>query len=82
MSLHKCEVIFDIIVDALNKEDAVKLAKANIQEEISNTDPPPINVTIRVVKDISDLSDDWLDAIPWNNDNHDKTCSEILMEGK
>jgi hypothetical protein len=78
MPLYKCEVTFDIVVDARDKKDAVKLADDNIHEEINNTGEQPIKITIKQITNIRDLPHNWLEATPWNKQEHSHTCSDIL----
>lgn len=82
MALYKCEVTFDVVVDAKDKKSAIKLANSNIHEENKNTGQDPINTTAKIIRKISELSDDWLHSIPWNDENHNKECLDILASDK
>lgn len=79
MSLYTCEVTLVIVVDGKNAKKAIQLAKKNIHEELYNISDPPINVIARPIIDVKDLPDKWIDAIPWNEENHEETCFDILI---
>lgn len=82
MALYKCKLTFDIVVDAKDRKEAIKIAESNIHDEITNTGQPPISTTIEIIRNINDLPENWLDAIPWNEENHEKTCLDILTNKK
>jgi len=78
MALYQCEVVFEIIVDAKNHDKAMELATDNIHEELSTSQPEPLEISAKKIVDISNLPEEWIKSIPWNDENHGQTCLEVL----
>ena len=78
MPFYVSETTFDIVVEASNKKEAIKVAKENIHDEIYNTDAQPIRITTRPINTIQDVPKVWRDAIPWGSTNN-LSCHNIFF---
>lgn len=66
----------DVVVVADNQEEALRIASMHALDEMSAHGPDRVT-DLNVVTESSQLTDDWLDAIPWGEEN-DATCAVIL----
>ena len=79
MALWKVQMKFDMVVLADSKEEAKLVIKEYAGEECGNQ-AHYLDLKPRKVTKVSDLPDEWDEALPWGDDDADRSCSDILEE--
>lgn len=74
--LYKVNVEVELVVLAKDPKEAVEIAKNNAPNEIQNYG----NGKATVIKNFSELSNDWLNCIPYSNGQIEISCKSILED--